>query len=74
MMACSRPARLSHSYSYRIEARGRAFVYTGDTGPLEAVTRLAKGADMLISEVVDVAAMRKVAGNANVDPAAFMQH
>ena len=39
------------SYAYRFEGAGRAIVLTGDTGPSEAVTRLAKGADLLVSEV-----------------------
>ena len=29
-------------------------VFTGDTGPSEALTELAKDADMLVSEVVSV--------------------
>jgi ribonuclease BN (tRNA processing enzyme) len=39
------------SYSYRFEASDRVLVFTGDTGPSEAVTELAKGADVLITEV-----------------------
>ena len=38
------------SYSYRIETRHGVVVFTGDTGPSEAVIRLAKGADVLITE------------------------
>ncbi|MCP5391697.1 MAG: MBL fold metallo-hydrolase [Sphingomonadaceae bacterium] len=44
------------SFAYRIDAADRSVVYTGDTGPSEAVIRLARGADILISEVVDVEA------------------
>jgi len=40
------------SYAYRFEAPDRVVVFTGDTGPSAAVTELAKGADMLVSEVV----------------------
>lgn len=40
------------SLSYRFERGGRAIVYTGDTGPSVAVTRLARGADLLVSEVI----------------------
>ena len=39
------------SYAYRFEAPDRVVVFTGDTGPSAAVTELAKGADMLVSEV-----------------------
>jgi ribonuclease BN (tRNA processing enzyme) len=39
------------SYSYRFDAADRSVVFTGDTGPSDAVAELAKGADLLISEV-----------------------
>jgi ribonuclease BN (tRNA processing enzyme) len=39
------------SYSYRFETPGRVVFFTGDTGPSEAVTELAKGADVLVTEV-----------------------
>jgi ribonuclease BN (tRNA processing enzyme) len=39
------------SYSYRFETPGRIVVFTGDTGPSEAVTNLAKAADVLVTEV-----------------------
>lgn len=42
------------SYSYRIETPYGAVVFTGDTGPSEAVVRLAKNADVLVSEVEDL--------------------
>jgi ribonuclease BN (tRNA processing enzyme) len=42
------------SYAYRFEAPDRVIVFTGDTGPSVAVTELAKGADMLVSEVCSV--------------------
>ena len=42
------------SYAYRFEAPDRVIVFTGDTGPSAAVTELAKGADMLVSEVNSV--------------------
>jgi ribonuclease BN (tRNA processing enzyme) len=40
------------SYSYRFQTPDQAIVFTGDTGPSEAVTELAKGADVLVSEVL----------------------
>jgi ribonuclease BN (tRNA processing enzyme) len=39
------------SYAYRFETPGRVVVFTGDTGPSEAVTDLAKNADVLVTEV-----------------------
>jgi ribonuclease BN (tRNA processing enzyme) len=39
------------SYSYRFDAPDRSIVFTGDTGPSDAVAELAKGADLLVSEV-----------------------
>ena len=44
------------SYAFRIEAGGRVFVYSGDTGPSDNLETLAKGADVLVSEVIDLAA------------------
>jgi ribonuclease BN (tRNA processing enzyme) len=42
------------SYSYRFETPDRVIVLTGDTGPSEAVTALAKGADILVTETTSV--------------------
>lgn len=39
------------SYSYRIETPHGVVVFTGDTGPSDAVTQLAENADVLVSEV-----------------------
>lgn len=39
------------SYSYRFATRDKVVVFTGDTGPSGALTALAKGADLLVSEV-----------------------
>jgi ribonuclease BN (tRNA processing enzyme) len=41
------------SLSYRFDLPDRSIVYTGDTGPSAAVERLAQGADLLVSEVID---------------------
>lgn len=38
------------SYSYRFETPHRVVVFTGDTGASDAVTELAKGADLLVTE------------------------
>jgi ribonuclease BN (tRNA processing enzyme) len=42
------------SYSYRFDTPDRVIVFTGDTGASDAVTTLAKGADILVTEVVSV--------------------
>jgi len=39
------------SYSYRIQTPHGVVVFTGDTGPSDAVVKLAMGADVLVSEV-----------------------
>lgn len=38
------------SYSYRVETPHGTIVFTGDTGPSDAVARLAEGADVLVAE------------------------
>ncbi|MGQ0280332.1 MBL fold metallo-hydrolase [Sphingopyxis sp. Q841] len=48
--AASRPVSLS----YRFDTPGRSIVYTGDTGPSRALETLAAGADLLVSEIMDV--------------------
>ena len=45
------PAAGKHkSYAYRFETPDRVIVFTGDTGASDAVTELAKDADLLVSE------------------------
>ncbi|MDE2562971.1 MAG: MBL fold metallo-hydrolase [Sphingomonadales bacterium] len=39
------------SFSYRFDTPEGSVVFTGDTGPSDAVAELAKGADVLVSEV-----------------------
>jgi len=48
---------LSTSYAYRIDSAAGAVVFSGDTGPSEAVSDLARGADVLVHEVMDIDAM-----------------
>ncbi|GGD46275.1 MBL fold metallo-hydrolase [Erythrobacter arachoides] len=43
------------SLSFRFDTPARAIVYTGDTGPSAAVEELARGADLLVAEMMDVA-------------------
>jgi len=54
------PARYGadKSYSYRFDTAGGSVVFTGDTGPSDAVTHLARGADILVSEICDVDSIR----------------
>jgi len=42
------------SYAYRFQTGDKSIVFTGDTGPSEAVTNLAKGADILVSEALSL--------------------
>ncbi|MGH3359479.1 MAG: MBL fold metallo-hydrolase [Nocardioidaceae bacterium] len=47
------PRRMAHpveAYALRIEHEGHALVYSGDTGPTEALVELATGADALLCE------------------------
>lgn len=41
------------SLSFRFDLEDRSIVFTGDTGPCEAVERLAQGVDLLVGEMVD---------------------
>lgn len=38
------------NYAYRIEVRGKAITYTGDTAPCKEVVELARGSDLLIHD------------------------
>jgi len=49
------------SYSYRFETPDRVIVFTGDTGASDAVTALAKDADILVTEVVSVEDVKEAA-------------
>jgi ribonuclease BN (tRNA processing enzyme) len=44
------------SLSFRFDLPDRSIVFTGDTGPSPAVEKLADGADLLVSEMIDLAA------------------
>lgn len=66
------------SYSYRFETPGRSVVFTGDTGPSDAVIALAQNADVLVSEVIAidqvVDSMRKSYGLSDVALAPLIEH
>ncbi|KHS48242.1 MBL fold metallo-hydrolase [Novosphingobium subterraneum] len=52
------------SLSFRFDLPGRSIAYTGDTGPSAAVEKLAAGADLLVSEMIDIdSTMATVARN-----------
>lgn len=42
------------SFALRFDLPDRSIAYTGDTGPSAAVERLASGADLLVSEMIDM--------------------
>jgi ribonuclease BN (tRNA processing enzyme) len=47
------PVRVAHpvpAYGLRVTAHGRTLAYTGDTGPCDALDRLAAGAHLLLAE------------------------
>lgn len=69
------------SYSYRFELPDRTIVFTGDTGPSPVLTEFAKGADILVSEIIDtptvVKAMHENLGGGGVEideQVAHMEH
>lgn len=45
---------IDRAYSFRFDLPGRSIVITGDTGPSRAVEELARGADVLVSELIDL--------------------
>ena len=47
------------SVAYRCDTPGRSIVFSGDTAYSSGLVGLAKGADVLVCEAMDVAAMRK---------------
>jgi ribonuclease BN (tRNA processing enzyme) len=65
--------RKFESLSLRFDTPGRSIVYTGDTGVSPAVERLARGTDLLVSEMIDydgtVAEIRRT--SPNMPPAAL---
>lgn len=46
-------SRMPVAVAYRIRVGGKVIVYTGDSGPTDQLVILAKGADMLVTEVVE---------------------
>ncbi len=55
------------SFSYRIQTPHGVVVFTGDTGPSDNVRKLAKGADVLVSEVIDLDLVLGPGGSTSTD-------
>jgi ribonuclease BN (tRNA processing enzyme) len=65
------------AYSYRFDTAYGAVVFSGDTGPSDALAQFASGADVLVAEIVDLASMRialQGSGNSGGDLDLLMQH
>lgn len=66
--AGSKEDQAFESLALRFDLPDRSIVYTGDTGPSAAVEKLAQGADLLVSEMIDadrtVAEVRRNTPNA----------
>ncbi len=60
-------AQSFQSLSFRFDLPDRSIVYTGDTGPSESVEKLASGADLFVTEIIDfphvIGRMRAMIGN-----------
>lgn len=54
-----RPVGSKRTYALRFDAPDRSIVFTGDTGPSDAVVELARGADILVAEAMDMDATLK---------------
>ncbi len=65
------------AHSYRFDTAYGSAVFTGDTGPSEALARFTKGADVLVAEVTDLPSMRvalAAAGSTGKTLELLMQH
>jgi ribonuclease BN (tRNA processing enzyme) len=49
-ITCSRMLHPIEAFAFRVEHEGRSLVYSGDTAACDSLTKLAKGADMLLAE------------------------
>lgn len=56
----STAAEKAKSLSFRFDMADRSIVFTGDTGPSENVEILASGADLLVSEMMDIPAILSI--------------
>ena len=46
--------------AYRFDFKDRSIAFSGDTAPLEAVAKMATGADVLVHETMYVPAVREI--------------
>lgn len=58
----------SQTLSYRFDYRDYGIGYTGDTGPSDAVARLEKGVNLLVSEVIDLQAAITMTRESKMSP------
>lgn len=69
---------IDRSLSYRFDLADRSVVFTGDTGPSRAVEALARGADLLVSEVIDldalIVSLRKRQAATGIDQQPLIDH
>jgi ribonuclease BN (tRNA processing enzyme) len=49
------------AFAYRFDCPDRSIVFSGDTAPSEALVKLAKGADVLVHEVIYAPAIDRIA-------------
>lgn len=63
----SAAARAARSYAFRFDTPDRSITFTGDTGPSERVAKLARGSDVLVSEVIDMDRMERLLRSGNRD-------
>lgn len=67
------------AYGYRFDFPDRSIAFSGDTVPLESVAQMAKGADVLVHEAMDMIALdayvrHEIAAGQHVKFKAFMHH
>jgi len=62
------------SLSFRFELPGRSVAFTGDTGPSDSVIELVRGADVLVSSILDIdAAVATIRASRPNAPPAFYE-
>lgn len=47
------------AYAYRFDTKAGSVTFTGDTGPSKAISDLARGSDILVSEICDIDSIRR---------------
>lgn len=65
------------AYSYRFDMAAGAVVFTGDTGPSDALAGFAKGAALMVAEIVDLPSMKialEATGSKGQELDLLMQH